>query len=111
MPTTFSDETRRRTAHIVPRDALAPAPATGFLPRKARQLVRRHAHESRNELPDWAYRDLLSAIETADRLERQLRQARGHVAQAAEAVRIASCAVQSAEGELVAECPGAPGPG
>lgn len=83
-------KTVRRTAHTVPREAVAETAIPRPLSPAARKIVLRHAQESRNEIPEWAYRDLVSALETAEALDAQLRIVRSKLSLCLEALRLAS---------------------
>jgi hypothetical protein len=100
LPRPSETQTVRRTAHLVRRASRLPEPASGPLSRRSRGVIRRHAAESRDEIPDWAYRDLSALLATADALEEQLRIARARLAQCGEALKIAAHAVADAETRL-----------
>lgn len=86
-------QTVRRTAHVIKRPWNLVPPAevrarqseveplevgngeTVVLSRSERDFVRRHADESQDELPDWAYLDLLALLDHADQIEAQLSEA------------------------------------
>jgi hypothetical protein len=91
-------QTVRRTAHVVRRETLTTPPEPGVLSAASRSVIRRHLAESRQELPVWAYRDLIAVMDTADMLEDQLRAVRSCLAQCSEALRIASRVVAEAGG-------------
>jgi len=67
------------------------------LSRQARNLVRRHAIESRDELPEWALRDLFAALDTAEALEIRLARVRYKLAHRTEALRLGLQTIADAE--------------
>jgi len=87
-PNVCTTETVRRTVRTVRRGESTPSGEPVFLSRQARNLVRRHAIESRSELPEWALRDLLAMIDTAEQLETQLSRVRYKLQHCAEAMRL-----------------------
>lgn len=91
-------QTVRRTAHVVRRETLTTPPEPSILSTGSRNIIRRHLAESKDELPTWAYRDLIAVMNTADLLEEQLRAVRSRLAQCSEALRIASRVVAEAGG-------------
>ncbi len=99
-PSICTTETVRRTVRTVRRGESAPSGEPVYLSRQARNLVRRHAIESRTELPDWALRDLFAMIDTAEQLETQLSRVRYKLQQCTEALRVGLQAVADAEASL-----------
>ena len=99
-PNVCTTETVRRTVRTVRRGESAPSGEPVFLGRQARNLVRRHAIESRTELPEWALRDLFAMIDTAERLETQLSRVRYKLRHCTEALRLGLHAVAEVEGLL-----------
>ena len=84
-PLVCTTDTVRRTAHSIPRAQLSPS-RSGFLDRQARALIKRHALESRYELPEWILRDLFAVIDTAEQLETQLTQVRYRLRQCSQVI-------------------------
>lgn len=96
-PTICTTETVRRTVRTVRREESTSNGEPAFLTRQARNLVRRHAIESRSELPGWAMRDLFAALDTAEELESRLARVRYKLAHCTEALRLAMQSVGEAE--------------
>lgn len=99
-PRICTNDTVRSTVRTLRREEKAPNGQPSFLSRQARNLVRRHAIDSRGDLPEWARLDLFSALDTAEALESRLAQARYKLAHCREALRLALQSIADADAAM-----------